>query len=48
MVVRRIKIIKRRRILIALRAVVIGSVGERSSLQNGQHANRSISITAYF
>ena len=34
MVVRRIKIMKRRRILIALRAVVISSVAEKSLLQN--------------
>ena len=39
MVVRRVKIWKRRRILIALRAVVISSVAERSSLQNGQRSN---------
>ena len=35
-----------RRILIALRVVVISSVAERSSLQNGQCANCAISITA--
>ena len=46
-VVRRIKIWKRRGILIALRAVVIGCVGERSSLQNGQRANCAISVTAF-
>ena len=34
MVVRRIKIMKRRKILIALRAVVISSVAEKSLLQN--------------
>ena len=45
-VVRRIKIWKRRRILIALRAVVISSVAERSFLQNGQYANCAISFTA--
>jgi len=45
-VVRRINIWKRRGILIALRAVVIGSVGERSFLQNGQRANCAISVTA--
>ncbi|MBD9230600.1 MAG: hypothetical protein EGQ38_01205 [Dialister sp.] len=42
------KIMKRRRVLIALRAVVISSVAERSSLQNGQHANCATSITACF
>ena len=36
----------RRRILIALRVVVISSVAERSSLQNGQCTNCAISITA--
>lgn len=39
---------KRRTILIALRAVVIESVGERSLLQNGQLAYYAISIIAYF
>ena len=48
MVVRRIKIWKRREILIALRAIVISSVVERSSLQNGQLANCAISITVCF
>ena len=48
MVVRRIKIWKRRGVLIMLRAVIIGSVGERSSLQSGRHANCAISITACF
>ena len=42
------KIMKRRRVLIAFRAVVISSVAERSSLQNGQHANCATSITACF
>ena len=37
MVVRRIKIWKRREILIVLRAVVISSVAERSSLHCGQY-----------
>ena len=46
MVVRRIKIWKRRRILMALRAVVISSEVERFSLQNGQRADCEISITA--
>ena len=36
----------RRRILIALRVVVILSIVERSSLQNGQCTNCAISITA--
>ena len=48
MVVRRKKIMKRRRILIALRAVVIGRALEKYSLQNGQRANCAISITACF
>ena len=42
------KIMKRREVLIALRAVVISSVAERSSLQNSQHANCATSITACF
>jgi len=42
------KIMKRRRVLIALRAVVISSLAERSSLQNGQHTNCATSITACF
>ena len=42
------KIMKRRRILIALRAVVIESVVERSLLQNGQLANCAVSTTACF
>ena len=48
MVVRRKKIMKRRRVLIALRAVVISSVAERSLLQNGQLTICAISITACF
>ena len=40
-------IMKRRRILIALRAVVISSVAERSSLQNGQCTDCAISITTF-
>ena len=42
------KIRKRRRVLIALRAVVISSVAERSLLQNGQRTICAISITACF
>ena len=42
------KIMKRRRILIALRAVVIESVAEKSLLQNGQLANCAVSITDCF
>ena len=48
MVVRRIIFIKRRGVLIALRAVVISSVAEKSLLQNGQHANCATLITACF
>ncbi len=47
MVVRRIKIWKRRKILIALLAIVISSVVERSSLQNGQCTDCAISVIAY-
>jgi len=42
------KIMKRRSILIALRAVVIESVAERFLLQNGQLANCAVSITDCF
>ena len=42
------KIMKRRGVLIALRAAVISSVAERSSLQTGQRTNSAISITAHF
>ena len=42
------KIMKRRGVLIALRAAVISSVAERSSLQNDQCTNCAISITACF
>jgi len=41
-VVRRIKIMKRRRIVIALRAIVISSKVERSLLQNGQLAKETL------
>ena len=37
---------ERRGVLIALRAAVISSVAERSSLQNDQCTNCAISITA--
>ena len=46
--VQRIKTGKRRRILVALRAVVISSEVERSSLQNSQCAKCATSITACF
>ena len=47
MVVRRKKIMKRRRILIALRAVVISSVAERSLLQYGNQHVCTISSTTF-
>ena len=42
------KIMKRRGVLIAFRVVVISSVAERSSLQDGQRANCTTPITACF
>ena len=42
------KIMKRRGVLITFRVVVISSVAERSSLQDGQRANCTTPITACF
>ena len=48
MVVRRIKIMKRRGVLIALRAVVISSVSEKSLLQNAHCLLLDSTKTSFF
>ena len=48
MVVRRIKIMKRRGVLIALRAVVISSASEKSLLQNAHCLMFGSTKTSFF